>query len=268
MTGVPDFSHETIALVVTPPGGDSISLGKAAATLIDQRYRSLVWAVTETPPIVPPDCTLLVDRHSGTRADFINKAVGECRNASVGVVLDHGACWDALFLRTATARIAETGHSVVVAPYRRHAGGIATAPICFADLAAQPGYRGQILFSAAAYRECGGFDGSLPHLQDWDLTLRLALHGGISGLPDALADMNAFSNAQSLGADAAECLIRDRFLRCDIAAGIAGPGFILASARRDALFGARAAQSADSFLPGFLRGLSGKISELAAAAVS
>lgn len=133
----------------------------------------------------------------------------------------------------------------------------------FADLAQKPLFPAYALaFRRDGWLDAGGFNADLPNLWGWDFALRLAL---VRTLRPHMTDPVKVDAVWTPGMRLEECLVRDRFIQAGIANGDAGPGIVLAAARRDALLGERASQAVKSLVPGLPgRWLGGFAARLAA----
>lgn len=99
-----------------------------------------------------------------------------------------------------------------------------------------------ILLRRAAVDEAGGYDESLPAVEDWDLMLKIAVHRDIGVIPEALANYHARPRATGAAGNTihagwlkhayAASTIRNRYIRADLAAGRMGLGFLLALGER------------------------------------
>lgn len=97
-----------------------------------------------------------------------------------------------------------------------------------------------LLMRRAAVDEAGGYDESLPAVEDWDLVLRLLMRGDIGVVPEPLANYHVRMNQVGAAANTiqggwrthviGESMIRNRHLRADMAAGRAGLGMLMATA--------------------------------------
>lgn len=84
----------------------------------------------------------------------------------------------------------------------------------------------------------GHYDERLHAMEDWDLMLRVMMKAEIGVIPETLANYHVRVVQEGAGSNtihagwkshqAAECQIRDRYLREDMAAGRVGLGFLLA----------------------------------------
>ncbi|MFM2091875.1 MAG: hypothetical protein RLZZ127_2364 [Planctomycetota bacterium] len=93
-----------------------------------------------------------------------------------------------------------------------------------------------MLLRRSAVAEAGGVDPSLAVFEDWDLLIRIALRGEIAVVPKVLAEYRI--RPRSAGADGNTisdggrmeywgAVVRNRYFRKDLAAGVAGPGLLM-----------------------------------------
>jgi hypothetical protein len=86
------------------------------------------------------------------------------------------------------------------------------------------------VYRRAVHAQAGGYDESLPALEDWEFLLRVLARGPVGFLPDdTLAGWHLEADSDEAGrvSAATEPLVRDQVLRRDLAAGAPGLGLPL-----------------------------------------
>lgn len=246
-------------VVVVRCRGDARLLARAVASVRSQTAAdwALVLAVpdgqdaTAAERLAADDERIVVVQATG-RGALANAALAAVP-ADLAVLHDDDGTWGPEFLAGTTAHLAEHPDDVAVAtraevvvdgvgptqPERRRILAPEEPSISLVSLIAHNYVPpASLVFRRSAHERLGGYDESLPELEDWEFLLRLVAHGPVGFLPDrplAAWHVDPDSEAHPEAHENVELALRDRYLRRELgptAEGTPGLGAQLALAHQ------------------------------------
>lgn len=237
----------TVAVVVRASGRDDDHLERAAADVRAQTWTdwTLVVAVPESEDgtaaerLAKDDDRVTVARGGG-RGALANAAL-VATSAELAVLHDDGS-WHPDFLTRTVGHLGAHPEDLAVAtrsevaaaatgadpagprvrrPVAPHEPAVSLVSLVSHNFVPPV----SLLFRRSAWERVGGYDETLPALEDWDFLLRLLVEGTVGFLDqEALAVWNvAAPDRETTTHDAVEAQLRDRYLRRGLAGDPAAP---------------------------------------------